>query len=68
MYMLLAAKHSYGCRTWDDLVDRLVWARDQGYTSAKARQANGSVDRPLVPSECAALVEAATARVLAADQ
>lgn len=36
---------------------RLVWARDQGYAIAKARLANGYVDRPLLPSEQARLIE-----------
>jgi hypothetical protein len=59
-YLLLADSHTFVCRTWDDLAARLVWAREQGYLSAKARQANGYVDRPLVPSEQARLVEEAT--------
>jgi hypothetical protein len=37
-----------------------VWARDQGYTTAKARRANGDLDRPLLPSEQAQLVDDAT--------
>jgi len=37
-----------------------VWTRDQGYRSAKARRANGYVDRPLLPSEQAQLIEDAT--------
>jgi hypothetical protein len=42
------------------LVERLVSARGQGYRSAKARWANGYVDRPLLPSEQVRLVEQAT--------
>jgi len=37
-----------------------VWAREQGYQSAKARRANGYVVRPLLPSEQARLIERAT--------
>ena len=49
---------------WDALVDRLAWARGQGYTSAKARCCGGECDRPLISSECAELGEAATAVAL----
>jgi hypothetical protein len=59
-YLLLADSHTYVCRTWDDLAVRLVWARENGYRSAKARRANGYVDRPLLPSEQVRLVEDAT--------
>jgi hypothetical protein len=38
----------------------LVWAREEGYVTAKPRRANGDVDRPLLPSEQARLVEDAT--------
>jgi hypothetical protein len=31
---------TFVCRTWDDLAARLVWAREQGYATAKARRAN----------------------------
>jgi hypothetical protein len=65
-YLLLADSRTYGCRSWDELVDRLLWAREQGFGQAKARFANGDVDRPLIPSEQSRLVEAATARFLAA--
>jgi hypothetical protein len=44
----------------DDLTARPVWAREQGYATAKARRANGDVDRPLLPSEQVRLVEHAT--------
>jgi hypothetical protein len=47
------------CRTWDELAARLVWAHQEGYVTAKARQANGYVDRPLLPSEQARLVQEA---------
>ena len=59
-YLLLADSHTYVCRTWDDLAARLVWAREEGYVTAKARRANGYVDRPLLPSEQAQLVQEAT--------
>jgi hypothetical protein len=59
-YLLLADSHTYICRTWDDLAARLVWARQEGYATAKARRANGWVDRPLLPSEQVQLVEEAT--------
>ncbi len=55
-YLLLADSHTFVCRTSDDLAARLVWARDQGYRKAKARCANGYVDRPLLPSEQSRLV------------
>ena len=58
-YLLLADSHTYVCCTWDDLAARLVWAREQGYTTAKARRANGYVDMPLLPSERVRLVEEA---------
>jgi hypothetical protein len=59
-YLLLAGSHTFVCRTWDDLAAKLVWARQQGYQTAKARCANGNVDRPLLPSEQARLVKEAT--------
>jgi hypothetical protein len=59
-YLLFADSHTYVYRTWNDLAARLVWARAEGYTTAKARRANGNVDRPLLPSEQARLVEDAT--------
>jgi hypothetical protein len=59
-YLLLADSRTFVCRTWDDLAARLLWAREEGYRTAKARRANGYVDRPLLPSEQARLVEAAT--------
>jgi hypothetical protein len=34
-----------------------VRARQQGYRTAKARRANGYVDRPLLPSEKTRLIE-----------
>jgi hypothetical protein len=43
---LLADSDTYVCRTWEDLAARLVWARGKGYVTAKARRANGYVDRP----------------------
>ena len=57
---MFADSHTYVCRTWNDLTARLVWARDEGYVTAKARRANGYVDIPLLPSEQARLVEDAT--------
>lgn len=66
-YLLLADQHAYTCRTWDALVDKLVWARGQGYATAKARRSTGFTDRPVMPSEAAALVEAATEVALAAE-
>jgi len=63
-YLLLADSHTFKCRTWDDLAARLVWAREQGYSTAKARRASGYLDRPLVPSEQAPLVEDATRLVV----
>ena len=59
-YLLLADSHTFVCRTWDELAARLVWARQEGYVTAKARRANGYVDRPLLPSEQALLVQKAT--------
>ena len=59
-YLLLADSHTFVCRTWDDLAGRLVWAHREGYSTAKARRANGYVDRPLLPSEQARLVRDAT--------
>ena len=59
-YLLFADSHTFGCRTWDDLAAKLVWARREGYRTAKARDSNGYVDRPLLPSEQARLVEDAT--------
>ena len=63
-YLLLADSHTFVCRTWDDLAAKLVWAREEGYQTAKARRANGHVDRPLLPSEQARLVDEATRLVL----
>ena len=59
-YLLLADSHTFVCRSWDDLTARLVWAHQEGYSTAKARRANGWVDRPLLPSEKLRLVEDAT--------
>jgi hypothetical protein len=59
-YLLLADSHTFVCRTWDDLAARLVWARQEGYRTAKARRANSYVNRPLMPSEQVRLVEEAT--------
>jgi hypothetical protein len=59
-YLLLADSHTFVCRTWDDLAAKLGWAQHVGYGTAKARHANGYVDRPLLPSEQARLVEDAT--------
>jgi hypothetical protein len=35
-YRLLADSRTYGCGTWDDLVDRLLWAREQGFVGPEA--------------------------------
>jgi hypothetical protein len=51
----------------DDLAERLVWAHRQGFESAAARLTAWEEDRPLLPSEAVALVEAATELALAAD-
>ena len=59
-YLLLADSHTFVCPSWDELAARLVWARQEGYVTAKARRANGYVDRPLLPSEQAQLVDEAT--------
>ena len=59
-YLLLTDEHTYRCRNWDQLVERLVWAHRSGYTTAKARRTTLDSDRPLIPSEAAALVQAAT--------
>jgi hypothetical protein len=59
-YLLLADPQTFICRTWDDLAARLVWARQHGYRTAKARCANGYEDRPLLPSEQTRLVKEAT--------
>jgi hypothetical protein len=59
-YLLRADDHTYRCRSWEQLVERLVWAHRSGYTTAKARRTTMDSDRPLFPSEAAALVEAAT--------
>jgi hypothetical protein len=67
-YLLLADGNTYVCRGWDALVEGLVWAREQGYKSAKARCCGWELDRPLLPSECAELVEAATRVALAARE
>ena len=59
-YLLVADSHTYVCRTWDDLAAKLVWAREEGYHTAKARRANGWMDRPLLPSEQVRLIGDAT--------
>lgn len=51
---------TFVCRSWTDLAARLVWARERGYRTAKARRANGYVDRPLLPSEQVRLIGDAT--------
>jgi hypothetical protein len=67
-YLLEADGHVFVCRGRNALVNRLVWARDQGYTSAKARCCGWESDRPLLPSERADLIEAATVVALAAER
>jgi hypothetical protein len=59
-YLLPTDSHTFVCRTCDDLAARLVWARQEGYVTAKARRANGYADWPLLPSEQVKLVEEAT--------
>ena len=49
------------------MAERLVWAHRQGVRSAKARRTAWEEDRPLLPSEAVALVEATTELALAAD-
>jgi hypothetical protein len=66
-YLLLADSKTFRCRNWNDLAQRLIWAHQQGITMAKARRTAWEEDRPLLPSEAAALVEAATALALAGD-
>lgn len=66
-YLLLADQHTYRCRNWDQLVGRLVWARGNGYRTAKARWTGWESDRPLIPSEAVELVQAATRVALASD-
>jgi hypothetical protein len=63
-YLLLADSHTYVCRTWDELAAQLVWAREKGYRTAKARLTAADLDRPLLPSEQARLVDEATRLVL----
>jgi hypothetical protein len=48
-YPLLADSHTFTCGTGDDLATKPVWARRQGYRTAKARRADGYLDRPLCP-------------------
>ncbi len=59
-YLLLADSQTVVCRSWDDLAARLVWARQEGYRTAKARRANGYVDRPLLASEQPRVEQATT--------
>jgi hypothetical protein len=59
-YLLFADDHTYRCRSWQQLVERLAWAHRSGYATAKARHTTMDSDRPLIPSQAAALVEAAT--------
>jgi hypothetical protein len=37
-YLLLADEHVFKCQSWDGLVDRLLWAREQRYRQAKGRR------------------------------
>jgi hypothetical protein len=60
--LLLADSRTFVCRTWDDLAGRLVWARQQGYRTAKARRANRYVDQPL--ADLAGLTECEPRRFL----
>ena len=58
-YLLLADSHTFLYRA--GTIWRLdSWGRQGGYVTAKARRANGYVDRPLRPSEQARLVEDVT--------
>ena len=66
-YLLLADDDVFSCRSFDALAAKLVWARGEGYATAKARRRSAFTDRPLMPSECRQLVDAATALALAAD-
>jgi hypothetical protein len=66
-YLLQADDKTYRCRNWDQLAERLIWAHRHGFRSAKARRTAWEEDRPLLPSEAVALVEAATDLALAGD-
>jgi hypothetical protein len=66
-YLPQADDKTYRCRNWDDLAQRLVWAHRQDFKPGKARRTAWEEDRPLLPSEAVALVDAATQLALAAD-
>jgi hypothetical protein len=66
-YVLLADSHVFRCRTWNELVVKLAWARENGYRQAQARRCWTDFDRPLLPSERVELVQAATGLLLAAS-
>ena len=59
-YLLLADQQTFVWRSWDDRAAKLLWARQEGYATAKAWRANSYVDRPLMPSEQVRLVDDAT--------
>jgi hypothetical protein len=53
-YLLIADNETHRCRTWDQLVERLVWARQNDYTTAKARRTIWESDWPLIRRKPAA--------------
>jgi len=59
-YLPLADADTFVCRTWHDLAARLVWARQQAAPGSHRPMRQRYVDRPLMPSEKARLVEEAT--------
>jgi hypothetical protein len=59
-YLLLADSHTFRCKSWNELVAKPVWARENGYRQAQARCCWTDFDRPLLPSERVELVQAAT--------
>jgi hypothetical protein len=65
---LLADDDVFSCGSFDAFVTKLVWAGGEGYASANARMCSAFTDRPLMPSECVALVKAATEVALADEQ
>ena len=55
-YLLLADGHLFKCQSWDGLVDKLVWARDQGVPVGEgATWTSAITDRVWTPSERVAL-------------
>jgi hypothetical protein len=64
-YLLLADDHTYQCRSWDQVGRTARVGESERLPDREGAKDDVESDRPLIPSEAAALVEAATKFALA---